>query len=94
MLGLRTAAILLGFLPHLYATSVSETGQSQFSNMSKRSVVCLKVGATAVATWENSAGQTCSFTGLVGSNYGENTVNGGEYVYLLIHNEEKLHWRL
>jgi hypothetical protein len=62
--------------------------------MSKRSVVCLKVGATAVATWENSAGQTCSFTGLVGSNYGENTVNGGEYVYLLIHNEEKLHWRL
>lgn len=81
MPGLHAAAILLGFLPHLYATALAEPGQKQFPEISKRSVVCLKVGTTAVATWTNSAGKTCSFTGLVGSNYGINTVNEGEYVF-------------
>ncbi|KAK8157710.1 hypothetical protein BKA80DRAFT_240250 [Phyllosticta citrichinensis] len=42
------------------------------------SVTCLTVGSTAIATWTNSAGQTCSFSGLVGSNYGSNSA-GGEY---------------
>ncbi|KAJ5396618.1 hypothetical protein N7509_004731 [Penicillium cosmopolitanum] len=79
MFGLHAAANLLGFLPHLYATVLAEPGQKQFPEISKRSVVCLKVGNTAVATWTNSAGQTCSFTGLVGSNYGINTVNEGDY---------------
>ncbi|PSR79538.1 hypothetical protein BD289DRAFT_485494 [Coniella lustricola] len=44
----------------------------------KRSVTCVKVGATATATWTNSAGETCTFSGVVGSNYGENAV-GGDY---------------
>lgn len=46
----------------------------------KRSVTCLTVGATATATWTNSAGETCTFSGVVGSNYGENAV-GGEYAF-------------
>lgn len=46
----------------------------------KRSITCLKVGATATATWKNAAGQTCRWTGVVGSNFGANSVNGGEYV--------------
>lgn len=44
----------------------------------KRSVTCLKVGATATATWTNSAGQICSFIGVVGSNYGTNSAGSGE----------------
>lgn len=46
----------------------------------KRSVTCLKVGATATATWTNSADQTCTYVGVVGSNYGENSDGDGEYV--------------
>lgn len=48
--------------------------------LEKRSVTCLKVGATATATWKNSAGKTCRWTGTVGSNFGTNSVNGGECV--------------
>ncbi|KAH8896817.1 hypothetical protein GQ53DRAFT_819076 [Thozetella sp. PMI_491] len=47
--------------------------------LDKRSVTCLKVGATATATWTNAAGQTCKWTGVVGSNFGTNSVNGGDY---------------
>jgi hypothetical protein len=46
--------------------------------VNKRSVTCLKVGATATATWTNSAGQRCSFVGVVGSNYGTNSAGIGE----------------
>lgn len=46
--------------------------------LSKRSVTCLKVGATATATWKNAAGKTCRWTGAVGSNFGTNSVTGGE----------------
>ncbi|KAF2011439.1 hypothetical protein BU24DRAFT_329012, partial [Aaosphaeria arxii CBS 175.79] len=42
-------------------------------------VTCLKVGSTATATWTNSAGKTCRWTGTVGSNFGTNSVNGGDY---------------
>ncbi|PYH31449.1 uncharacterized protein BO87DRAFT_418225 [Aspergillus neoniger CBS 115656] len=45
----------------------------------KRSVTCLKVGATATATWTNSADQTCTYVGVVGSNYGENSDGDGDY---------------
>ncbi|EAL87117.1 uncharacterized protein AFUA_2G00190 [Aspergillus fumigatus Af293] len=45
----------------------------------KRSVTCLKVGAVATATWVNSAGQSCSFVGVVGSNYGTNSAGTGDY---------------
>lgn len=44
----------------------------------KRSVTCLKVGAVATATWVNNAGQSCSFVGVVGSNYGTNSAGTGE----------------
>jgi hypothetical protein len=44
----------------------------------KRSVTCLEVGSTATATWKNAAGKTCKWTGIVGSNFGTNSVTGGE----------------
>lgn len=46
----------------------------------KRSITCLQVGSTATASWTNSAGQKCTFTGVVGSNYGPNPSGSGEYV--------------
>lgn len=46
--------------------------------LAEASVTCVKVGATAKATWTNSAGKTCTWTGTVGSNFGTNTVNAGE----------------
>lgn len=46
------------------------------------SVTCVTVGKTATATWVNAAEETCTFVGVVGSNYGETTHDGvsGEYV--------------
>jgi len=49
-------------------------------SLPKRAVTCLTVGQSATATWKNAAGQTCRWTGTVGSNFGKNSVNGGEYV--------------
>ncbi|KAL5339997.1 hypothetical protein BJX70DRAFT_397236 [Aspergillus crustosus] len=45
----------------------------------KRAVTCLTVGSTATARWTNSAGQSCSFAGVVGSNYGTNSAGSGDY---------------
>jgi hypothetical protein len=45
---------------------------------SKRAVSCLQVGSSATARWTNSAGQTCTYTGIVGSNYGANPSGSGE----------------
>ncbi|WQF76794.1 hypothetical protein CDEST_01808 [Colletotrichum destructivum] len=45
----------------------------------KRAITCLRVGSTATASWTNSAGQTCTFTGVVGSNYGANLAGSGDY---------------
>jgi hypothetical protein len=45
---------------------------------SNRAVSCLSVGASATARWTNSAGQTCTYTGVVGSNYGANPSGSGE----------------
>lgn len=42
------------------------------------SITCLKVGATATASWTNSEGQTCTFKGIIGSNYGSNSAGSGE----------------
>ncbi|KAK2032488.1 hypothetical protein LX32DRAFT_709858 [Colletotrichum zoysiae] len=47
--------------------------------LDKRAITCLKVGTTATARWTNSAGQTCTFTGVVGSNYGANGAGSGDY---------------
>jgi hypothetical protein len=49
---------------------------SPVSPLLKRSVTCLTVGASATATWINAAGQTCTFVGVVGSNYGKNAAGG------------------
>ena len=42
------------------------------------SVTCLKVGTIATAQWTNEAGEACTWTGVVGSNFGTNVVNDGE----------------
>ncbi|ORY59489.1 uncharacterized protein BCR38DRAFT_444672 [Pseudomassariella vexata] len=67
--------ILLGLLP--LVSLVAAGPSSPFLN--RRAITCLKVGATATASWTNNAGQACTFTGMVGSNYGTNSVNGGDY---------------
>ena len=43
-------------------------------------ITCLKVGAIAKASWKNSAGKTCTWSGAVGSNFGANPLGSGEYV--------------
>lgn len=48
------------------------------ATLTQASVTCVKVGATTKATWVNSAAETCTWTGTVGSNFGTNTVNAGE----------------
>lgn len=55
---------------------VIATPTSPASPLQKRSVTCLAVGASATATWTNAAGQSCSFVGVVGSNYGTNAAGG------------------
>jgi hypothetical protein len=45
----------------------------------KRAISCLRVGATATASWTNAAGQSCRWSGVVGGNFGANSANGGEY---------------
>ncbi|KAK1676227.1 hypothetical protein BDP55DRAFT_767942 [Colletotrichum godetiae] len=47
--------------------------------LDKRAITCLKVGATATAKWTNSAGKSCTFAGVVGSNYGTNLAGSGDY---------------
>ena len=42
------------------------------------SVTCVKVGATATAQWTNKAGEACTWTGVVGSNFGTDDVNDGK----------------
>lgn len=48
--------------------------------LEKRAVSCLTVGATATARWTNSAGKACTWTGIVGSNFGPNPSGSGECV--------------
>lgn len=43
------------------------------------SITCLTVGQSATAQWKNAVGNNCTWTGLVGSNFGANVANGGEY---------------
>lgn len=62
---------------------VALTIASPVEPLEKRAIACLKVGSTATATWKNSAGKTCRWTGTVGSNFGSNSINGGEYVALV-----------
>jgi hypothetical protein len=48
--------------------------------LSLATITCLDIGATATAQWTNSAELTCTWTGIVGSNFGINIVTDGEYV--------------
>lgn len=40
------------------------------------SVTCVSLGATKAVSWVNSAGKTCSYTSVVGLNFGTNTAGG------------------
>lgn len=42
------------------------------------SVTCIRVGDQATAAWTNAAGQSCTWSGKVGSNFGVNPQNNGE----------------
>jgi hypothetical protein len=64
----------LSILP--FVTSFAALAAATPLHLSLRSITCLKIGATATATWVNSVGQTCRFTGVVGSNYGVNAAGG------------------
>ncbi|KAI1331768.1 hypothetical protein F5Y16DRAFT_243491 [Xylariaceae sp. FL0255] len=44
----------------------------------KRSITCLDVGATATASWTDAEGRSCTFQGVVGSNYGTNAAGGDD----------------
>lgn len=70
-MNLLTLTITLSTLTNLANSTPSR-------NNYKRAITCLTPGSTATATWTNSAGQTCTYTGVVGSNYGTNSA-GGEY---------------
>ncbi|EDU44064.1 hypothetical protein PtrSN002B_010820 [Pyrenophora tritici-repentis] len=63
----------------LSLTALLATQVSTSPTVDKRAISCLKVGATATASWTNAAGQTCRWSGVVGSNFGTNSVNRGEY---------------
>lgn len=43
------------------------------------SIACLKVGATATTRWTNAADENCSWSGIVGSNFGIDPVHDGNY---------------
>ncbi|KAM3069773.1 hypothetical protein ACMFMG_010481 [Clarireedia jacksonii] len=51
---------------------------SALAGIAHASVTCLKVGATGTARWTNSAGKSCTWSGLVGGNFGTNAANGGD----------------
>jgi hypothetical protein len=67
------------YLLSLCLTALLTIGVSASPALDRRAISCLKVGATATASWTNAAGQSCRWTGVVGSNFGANSVNGGEY---------------
>jgi hypothetical protein len=66
-------------LLNLYLTALVAIQVSASPTLEKRAISCLKVGATATASWTNAAGQSCRWSGIVGSNFGANSANGGEY---------------
>ncbi|KAL5041483.1 hypothetical protein BDW71DRAFT_201352 [Aspergillus fruticulosus] len=47
--------------------------------LSKHTITCLMGGSTTTATWTNSAGQMCMFSGVVSSNYSTNSAGEGDY---------------
>jgi hypothetical protein len=65
---------MLGSLVVIVLASLSVASPT----LEKRAITCLRVGQTATASWTNSAGKRCTFTGVVGSNYGPNLSGSGE----------------
>ncbi|KAF9775878.1 hypothetical protein IL306_005986 [Fusarium sp. DS 682] len=65
---------MLGSLVVLLLASLSIASPT----LEKRAITCLKVGQTATASWTNNAGKRCTFTGVVGSNYGPNPSGSGD----------------
>ena len=63
----------------LFLTALLALRVSASPALNKRAISCVKVGATATASWTNAVGQTCRWSGVVGSNFGPNSANGGEY---------------
>ena len=47
--------------------------------LNERDITCLEIGQTATASWTNANKEFCTWTGLVGSNFGINPVNKGNY---------------
>ena len=47
-------------------------------------ISCLEVGSIATAQWINAAGQSCTWTGLVGSNFGIHPAKGRENMSMTI----------
>jgi hypothetical protein len=68
--------LLYNTLSLALASLVASTPTPEILN--KRAISCLQVGATATARWTNSAGKTCTYSGIVGSNYGPNPSGTGE----------------
>lgn len=64
-----TTTLLLALATFAVATSTPNL-------LTKRAITCLEPGSSATARWTNSAGQTCTFTGVVGSNYGASPASG------------------
>jgi hypothetical protein len=79
LLALRTLTMQIYYLSIL-AILGAVVSAAPAPDLSARSITCLKVGAPATATWTNAAGKTCKWTGVVGTNFGTNSVNSGEYV--------------
>ena len=71
---LKLSLIMLGSLVVLVLASFSVASPV----LEKRAITCLRVGQTATASWTNAAGKKCTFTGVVGSNFGVNPSGSGE----------------
>lgn len=72
---LRTSLIHIPTKMYILALAIAGVASSSVAT----AISCLNPGQNATATWKNALGQTCTWTGLVGANFGKNTVNGGEY---------------
>ena len=69
---LGTAAIVL--------SAVYAAAAPPLSQFPKAGVSCLAIRSTATAQWFTAAGQSCTWSGVVGSNFGVSPLNGREYV--------------
>ena len=79
--------IIVAFLQISYSDPKSSINMSVFLTITlavlalskaSASITCLKVGETATARWTNAADENCTWTGIVGSNFGIDPTNGGK----------------